>query len=101
MFTHQVWRADPLTAVWLPRGAGCTSGEWLGEGAAEQAEGHHGGALQRHAQAAAHTGEGVIGLCWIVCNYYLQDNSATQAAVLVVVSHVLTAASESLAGERR
>ena len=31
----------------------------------------------------------------------LQDNSATQAAVLAVVCHVLTAASESLAGERR
>ena len=87
--------------MWLPGGAGGAAGEWLGEGAAEQAEGRHGGAVQCDAQAAANTGEVVIGLCWIVCNYSLQDNSATQAAVLVVVSHVLTAASESLAGERR
>ena len=87
--------------MWLPGGAGGAAGEWLGEGAAEQAEGRHGGAVQRHAQAAAHSGEEVNGLYRIVCNYSLQDNSATQAAVLVVVSHVLTAASESLAGERR
>lgn len=31
----------------------------------------------------------------------LQDNTGTQAAVLQVVSHVLTAALESLAAERR
>ena len=41
------------------------------------------------------------GLLKLISTYMLQDTSATQAAVLVVVSHVLTAASESLAGERR